>query len=283
MKVAITSITPDMAAEMLTHNYEDNRNIRASYVRQLAAVMKSGRYVSENGQTIVFGEDDGILYDGQHRLRAIDESGCAQTFIVVHITNGKEAYKTIDNGAKRNAADFITLPSRTHSATIAKYLACVEWGQAPLLSCLQGKINTKDHVDRGLVIAYAEQHGQSVIDSVRAGKRMREAVGCGAQSIYGFFTALVRYCEMDSYLDEYVDEFVKAASSNATITATKTIILKTAASAKTSGIDNKWLFGTLLDSYFHFCEMDHSTMFNKQQVRINQYSKLVQQRRDDAK
>lgn len=281
MRAEIITVTPPMAEEWLTHNYDGNRNIRQNYVAQLAMVMSSGRYVSENGQTIVFGEDDGVLYDGQHRLQAIVQSGVPQTLLVVWITNGKEAYKTIDNGTKRNAADFIKLPNRSNVAAVAKYMACVEWGTSPLLSCLQGRITTTNFIDRGLVVAYAEQNGDNLVDAVRRGCVIRTSIGSGAQSLYAFFIALVRFCENDAFIDEFLEELSKNASPNLTVTACRSMIMKTAASSKANGaVNNKWLLGTLLDAYHHFCEMDNSTMLNHQSQRITSYSKLMQKQRD---
>ena len=281
MKVEIVTITPEMAEEMLTHNYEGNRHVRTSYVSQLAHVMSAGRYVSENGQTIVFGEDDGVLYDGQHRLMAIVESRCAQTVIVVWIVNGKEAYKTIDNGTKRNAADFIKLPSRGDCANVSKVMACVEWGESPLLSCLQGKFAAREQVDRGLIVSYAEQNGEAVLTAVRKGGTMRDAIGCGARTIYATFISIVKYCDMDAFRDEFTNEFVMAAPTSPTVIALKTLIMKS--NLKQNGLEKKWLISTLLDAYHHFCEMDNSTMFNKQAQRINQYQKLMQQKRDELR
>lgn len=284
MRAEIKCITPELAAELLEHNYEDNRNMRKSYANQLATVMRNGRYVSENGQTIVLGEDDGVLYDGQHRLAAITQSGCAQTMLVVWITNGKEAYKTIDNGTKRNAADFLKLPDRNAVAAAAKVMGCVEYGNAPLLSCLTGSMGNKDKIDRGLIVAYAEQHAQQLVESCRMGNRMRRAVNCGSQGLFAIFIELVTYCGTDEYLREFIEEFTKPASESLTVTAAKTAIMRMAARRNTNqGIDKKWLLGTLLDAYTHFRNMDDSTMFNKQAQRFNEYAKLMQAKRDNAR
>ena len=281
MRTEVTTITPEMAKEMLEHNYEGNRNMRKTYVAQLANVMKSGRYMSENGQTIVMGEDDGVLYDGQHRLAAIVQSGVSQTMLVVRIVDGKEVYKTIDNGTKRTAGDFVKLPDRNNAASVARTMACVEWGDAPLLSCLQGRMSVKTPIDRGLVVAYAEQHSDEINESVRKGRAIRESLGCGALSLYAFFIMLVRYCDMDAFLDEFIEEFTKVASDNLTVTACKTVIMK-ATARKSAKLDRKWLLGTLLDAYYHFCEMDGSTMLNHQSQRLTAYAKYVQQRRNET-
>ena len=275
-------ITPEMAAEMLSHNYEGNRNVREAYVMQLANVMKSGRYISQNGQTLVFGIDDGILYDGQHRLNAIVRSGCPQAFGIAYIKDGKDAYKTIDNGTRRQAADFLHVPSKNSCAAVGKFMSCVEWGNAPLTSCLQGWFDAKTRVDRGIIVTYVEQNAESVVDAVRKGAVMRGAVCVSTPATFADFIMLVNFCGMGDDVNEFVGEFSKSVSDNITVTALKMKFMKTH-TANPKKVDTKWALATLLDGYTHFCEMDDSTMFNKQTVRMKQYQKYVDSARISGK
>lgn len=271
-------VTPEDALELLNHNYEDNRNIRDSYVEQLAFVMKQGRFVSQNGQTIVVGADDGILYDGQHRLKAVVKSGVPQVFCFAYVKDGKNVYKTIDNGTRRQAADFIQLPSKSCCACISKIMACVEWGEAPLVSCLQGKWNARTQVDRDIVVTYATQHSEEVVDAMRKGGVMASAVGNRARNIISAFIMIVRYCGMDDELDSFIGDFTRTAPANPTVIALKTRLLKEYASSR--GVpDNGWLLGTLLDGYTHFSEDDGSTMLNKQKRRLADYQRFIEAER----
>ena len=283
VKVEIVNVTPEIASELLEKNYEGNRKIHKTYVEQLAIAMKAGRYVPENGQTIVRDIADGTVYDGQHRLSAIVLSGTTQRMLVVWVTNGKEAYQTIDNGTKRNTAQYVDLPDPNNSTTVAKYMACVEWGTTPLASCLQYKFSHGASIDRGLVLSYAAQHGDEIVDAVRKGGRMKNAAGgSGPKTMYAFFICLLKYCGDDSFLDEFLNEFMKSASPNLTVNACKMAIMKMATGRHAGrGLDKKWLLGTLLDAYSHYRKMDNSTMLNKQKSRINDYSNLMQHRRDE--
>jgi len=280
-KAGIEVITPEMASDLLARNYEDNRNIRPSYVAQLANVMRQGRYVSQNGQTIVVGADDGILYDGQHRLSAVVESGIPQPFIVAYILDGKNAYKTIDNGTRREAADFLSMPNKKDCAAVGKFMACVEWGSAGLLSCLQGKWDSRTQVDRGIIIAYVEQHADEIDHAVRVGRAMRGAA-FGPRTAYAQFLLLLEYCGTDAYLNDFIKDFSKAASGNTTVTATKTAILKAHAKGSKKP-EKKWVLGTLLDGYLHFCEDDGSTMINKQSLRLKQYQRYMEHARESRR
>lgn len=280
-RVGIEVITPEMASGLLARNYEDNRRIRPSYVAQLANVMREGRYVSQNGQTIVVGADDGVLYDGQHRLSAVVESGVPQTFIVAYVRDGRNTFKTIDNGTRRQTYDFLDVPNKKDCVVLGKFMACVEWGSAPLLSCLQGKMDSKSDIDRSAVIGYVEQHANEVGHAVRVGKAMRQSVLVGGGA-YSMFLALVTYCGQDELLNEFAEEFVKAASDNATVTATKIKIMK-ARGTRSSKSERKWLVGTLLCSYSHFCEDDGTTMINRQDAYIKQYQRYMEHARESRR
>lgn len=99
----VMEITPAMAVDMLKKNNK-NRPISNTYVKKFAKDMREGKWMV-NGEAIVFSQD-GTLLDGQHRLQAIVESGSAVTMCVVNGIS-EDAYKTIDIGRKRTAADAI--------------------------------------------------------------------------------------------------------------------------------------------------------------------------------
>lgn len=267
----IEEIGPERAEYLLAHNYDGNRRVRNAYVEQLAEVMRQDRFISENGQTVVVGDDDGILYDAQHRLRAIVESGKTYKFIVAYIIDGKEKFTTIDANTPRSASDFIDLPNKNDCAAFAKVAAAIEWGTAPLLSCMSGFWSVNTRVDRGLVVLYCEQNAEKVVRRVRQGRRMREAVNCGPVKAYSTFMEIVDIAGELELLDDFVDDFCGLSPSNLTVIALKKKIVNAhlRATAKPS---YKWMVGTLLDAYHHYQNNDDGTMFNKQEQRLREYS-----------
>lgn len=279
MKSEVVNVTPKLAKEWLERNYDGNRKIRASYVSQLANVMRDGRFVAENGQTIVLG-NDGTLYDGQHRLSAIVESGCAQRLMVVWIKDGKTAYKTIDNGTKRQASDFLDgMRNRNSCAAYGKVMTCIEWGVAPMMSCLQGRWDAGTNVDRSLIVSYCERNAERVQNDVNEACSMRRAMGCGSILAYSAFVGIVRYCGMDELLDEFINDFCSVASDSKTVTAVKQIIMRANLGGRKMTV--KHTVGTLLDGYTHYVDMDGSTMINKQTKRLEQYSEYVNAKRTE--
>jgi hypothetical protein len=101
MKFQILNVTPDMAAAWLKRN-QLNRPLRKRFVAALADAMKRGEW-AVNHQPVAINGDK--LLDGQHRLKAVIESGLP--FVKMMIAEGAESqtFDTIDIGIKRSNAD----------------------------------------------------------------------------------------------------------------------------------------------------------------------------------
>lgn len=269
-------ITPELAELFLEDNYEANRKVRKGWVDQLADMMRKGTFVSENGQTIVFGED-GKLYDGQHRLMAIVESGCPQKLFVVWVEDGERTYQTIDNGNKRNAGDFVGRGVASYSAI----MSCVEYGTGQLAASLEGRMmnsgSNKRRTNRIEVVDYAHSHLWDAERNVAQGVRMRKVLMYGAESLYAAFVGIVRFVKRDDYLDSFVYDYCQPSSQSATINALKGLIAR---KKGTGSLNKTWFVGVLLDAYEHYRAFDGVTMLNASSKRIALYSRLVDEQRN---
>ena len=119
--MSLETITPDVAERWLGKNLH-NRNLSEVSVRRMAGAMTRGEW-RLNGETIKF-DDDGHLIDGQHRLKAVVESGVTITSFVLR---GLEAssQETVDIGRKRTLADMLRLrgvASAHHVASSVNFL-----------------------------------------------------------------------------------------------------------------------------------------------------------------
>jgi hypothetical protein len=103
--LSVETITPTTAAAWLRAN-RLNRPVRASHVTFLAREMAEEKWMM-NGQAIIISENEDVL-DGQHRLLAIIESGATIRSLVIYGVK-REAFKTIDTGIVRTAADAIAV------------------------------------------------------------------------------------------------------------------------------------------------------------------------------
>lgn len=103
--VALVTITPEMAEEMLKKNI-GNRKINQANVNRIAADMATGNY-KLNGETIKISPNGEIL-DGQHRLLAAVKSGMTfKTYVVYNVE--RESIGTIDMGKGRSVADSLNV------------------------------------------------------------------------------------------------------------------------------------------------------------------------------
>lgn len=111
----IVSVTPQLAEAWLGKNTH-NRNVRPRVVDAYARDMARGDW-KLNGEAIKFGAD-GVLLDGQHRLHAIVRAGVTVPVLVV-TGLPSDTQTTMDTGAKRTAADALSLIGEAHSKTLA--------------------------------------------------------------------------------------------------------------------------------------------------------------------
>lgn len=108
-------MTPGAASALLSRN-ENNRNISDRRVEAYASDMIAGRWAL-NGEAILVASS-GDLNDGQHRLQAVITSNRPQ---MMGVTFGlsRETRVTVDQGAARTAAHYLSMQGRGHSALSA--------------------------------------------------------------------------------------------------------------------------------------------------------------------
>lgn len=124
MELSIETITPKQAEKYLQFN-TSNRNLRKSLVSQYARDMTNGKWRLTH-QGVAF-NCDGTLLDGQHRLKAIVESGVTVQMLVARAVDSKNQL-VMDDHAKRSAGDALTLArgERVTATEVAIVRAAVE-------------------------------------------------------------------------------------------------------------------------------------------------------------
>lgn len=132
MQVNTEVITPALAAEYLKAN-TNNRPCAKMRVYDLAGAMKRGEWVL-NGDAIRFSED-GVLLDGQGRLKACVLAGVSfETMVVRGLP--PESFKTMDLGKKRNAADALAIEGEKNTSKLVRALRFVLMYEAGAFSGL---------------------------------------------------------------------------------------------------------------------------------------------------
>lgn len=107
--VALVTITPEMAEEMLKKN-DNNRKLNQAAVNRIASDMLMGNY-AVNGTTIKIYKD-GTLADGQHRLAGCVKAGVPFTTYVIRNLD-REVLPTIDCGRSRSLVDTLNMTGCT--------------------------------------------------------------------------------------------------------------------------------------------------------------------------
>lgn len=108
-------VDKELATIMLNANTKNRRESdrwRRQYVRSL----ENDDWVF-TGDPLRFGEDN-LLLDGQHRLKAVEESGKSAPFLVLSdLPNSVQAY--IDAGRKRTSSDQLHIEGHANSMAVA--------------------------------------------------------------------------------------------------------------------------------------------------------------------
>jgi hypothetical protein len=120
-----TTLTPGLAGELLKLN-PDNRNVRKAKLEQFIHDMQRGSWTF-NGEPIIISRD-GLINDGQHRLRAMVEANTTLPMLFVFGVE-REARLTVDQGSARSAGDFLGMEGVENAnvaASIARLVMAVE-------------------------------------------------------------------------------------------------------------------------------------------------------------
>lgn len=116
VEVFLIKVGPEQAAEMLKRNTDGQRTISKISVEKLATDMATMEWMF-NGAPLLFGSD-GKLYDGQHRLTAIVDSGEEQVLLIVTGID-PNAMDTIDTNRRRSYADTLKMKGISNHPIVA--------------------------------------------------------------------------------------------------------------------------------------------------------------------
>lgn len=121
-RLEIVDITPEVAGEWLAKNHPKNRNFNQANIEKYAGDMMTGAW--RDADMMYTLREDGVLLDGQNRLRAIILAGYTQQAIVRYVDNAMEPKDLrVDIGGPRSAMFLLGLGS--HHIGAARYLARV--------------------------------------------------------------------------------------------------------------------------------------------------------------
>jgi hypothetical protein len=98
-------VTPQLAESWMTRNFKNNRKLCTTRWRKYAKIMQNGDW---KVATAISFDMEGVMINGQHRLKALIATGLTLPFVVTmgYEFNASEAF---DRGANRNVANIAQL------------------------------------------------------------------------------------------------------------------------------------------------------------------------------
>lgn len=154
----IVTITPILAALLLEKN-PANRNVSAIAVERISRDIKGGRW-EFNGEAIVVSKD-GQLNDGQHRLRAVVETGMPIRTVMV-IGPERASRMTLDTGIARTVGHFLKMEGY-HDTNALGSVANLVWQYRERQQIGQGGSTRPTKAEALLALKY---YGQDLTDSL---------------------------------------------------------------------------------------------------------------------
>ena len=117
-------VTPDMASDWLSYrNHPKNRPLSKSVAGKYQADMESGRWTL-TPEGLIF-DTDGWIISGQHRLKAVANSGLEIEFWIFP-DQSRDIFDVVDQGYKRTAAHVLHMPHAVSIANGARHLRSEE-------------------------------------------------------------------------------------------------------------------------------------------------------------
>jgi hypothetical protein len=199
---AIVEVTPDIAREWLD-TMVANRNVSATNLTTLMRAMEEGRWHTD-GSPIKF-NTHGHLIDGQHRLRAVINTGLAQTFLVVWGVPD-EAMTTLDTGKMRNRGDVLKIhdPALTDVNNVASVATImVRWVRG-----FRGNNLRNEYISNDALVHFYDKNKDDIVASNRYSYRVTNALGAGSRQSFGLCYWLFSMIDTDDaefFWDRLVD------------------------------------------------------------------------------
>jgi hypothetical protein len=127
-------VTPKLAGDLLAlQDPNANRKLDMGNVQRLAKLIEDGKWNEDVGSILV--AKNGRLIDGQHRLRAIIESGKSIT-VTVRFGVDENAIKYVDTGKKRTTGQTL--------AIMGKRMPAIQLATANLLAYFERMVESEE-------------------------------------------------------------------------------------------------------------------------------------------
>jgi hypothetical protein len=159
-------LSHELAAHLLLRN-KSNRPLREGRALRYREDMQAGAW-EPNGETLKI-DVSGHLVDGQHRCEAVAGTDLMVPMLAVFGVS-KAATETIDQGAPRNAGDYLAIRGEPHAALAARIVRlrlAYERNEREGLKDISRPTNAQ-------VLHYFDKHKADVLESAKLADELRD-------------------------------------------------------------------------------------------------------------
>lgn len=271
-------ITKEIAEDLISNMSPNQRKLNERTVRKYATVMKAGKWYPYTMDGVVISKD-GMVLNSNHRLHAVVETNVDWP---ARITFGvdPEQFLYMDQARKRESKDFLEGKHTNDVASAGRLLFALEYGSAPLLSILQGKITSKDTVPETLNTEYCRANQSYILTLVEKAIKMYTATGHkgGSKAVYAFFLGLLVYLGYaEDKINAFTNDFCANVPAERVITACRSTITRSTSKERPK------LLGTLLMGFDYYSRNEYTDMFNKASAYIRKYDEQIKTIREKEK
>lgn len=285
MRTKKVLLTPELAKEYLSHNYEENRDIRPTVYLRYADDIRNGRWNQDDDlleyEPILFNKD-GRMTNGQHRCHAVIEAD-TPIFVGVKTNVSNEIYEYLDGGERRRTSDFMSgLADKKNLASFAKAVCSIESGVLPLRSALLGKLKYHGRhslePSRSMILEKLSSDSDALSEILLKADRVQRKTKISRSQIAIALYVLV-FTDRGSYIDRWVDDVCSSVPTSSTNILFREFMLRARSEGKR--LDRVTNIACILHAYDHFLPGTETKMFNKYMVTLSKYDKLVEEKRKE--
>lgn len=197
--VKLVEVTPELADEWLSHNTK-NRRVSEKYVRQYAKEMDRGNW--EISPDCLAFDEEGDLINGQHRLRAVMESGVTELFLVAWGLP-EDVFKFADQGRRRTAGQALRIEGYEYPSRLASLGKMVYNYEI-------GRLGSRHRVPTTENVRVVHLYDDSMLNSIRTcHKPSTRSTGLWRPSTIHFVHFVMKHRD-----DELAHEFVRGVGTS---------------------------------------------------------------------
>jgi hypothetical protein len=266
LKVELVLVTPELAENYLRFN-QKNRQLSSSHVTFLSNQIKKGAFL-ENGEGIIF-DNEGVLKDGQHRLKAISIND--KSYFIPVIRGVKpQCMATYDTGKNRSSADILKLNGFKYPAPLASFVQVINKYCVKNSKSNRGGTQKRESLSNQDVLSYVNENYDWLIDIVSRTEALKGKVNKAVLS--PSFISLITYIIGGENPSNEVYQFIKHITGVLrTESSSMSYIYSKLYNSKVNKepLNNYWVLGMVIKSWNFYADGNPAVKYFKFDVNNN--------------